>query len=157
MNFRSFTDQALTNATCVMRQTYVEADAFCQATDCEAKRIRNSTLPHNATDLLLMDLDSCAAGMQGFLDGFVKSAEFMALYTTTTTDPYSIPIEFYFNNPDSPYSASYDSHFRWRGADIYPVADQLFSERFSQLWNTWWLSMIAPFAVTGNFSSPSIG
>lgn len=36
--------------------------------------------------------------MQGFLDGFVKSAEFMTLYTTTTTDPYSTPAE-YFQQP----------------------------------------------------------
>jgi hypothetical protein len=93
--------------------------------------------------------------MRGFLDGFVMSTGSMTLYTTTKTDPYSTEIEYYFSNPDSPYSATYDSGFRWRGADIYPIGHQLFSHRFSQLWNSWWLSMIAPLAVTGYFSGPS--
>jgi hypothetical protein len=41
---------------------------------------------------------------------------------------------------------------KWRGADIYPIGDKLFSERFSQILNTFWINSIAPFAVTGNFS-----
>jgi hypothetical protein len=38
----------------------------------------------------------------------------------------------------------------WRGADIYPIGEVLFSQRFTQLINTFWLASIASLAVTGN-------
>ena len=38
------------------------------------------------------------------------------------------------------------------GADIWPVGDEVVSQRFTQLLNTFWIINIAPQAATGNFT-----
>ncbi|KAG9199172.1 hypothetical protein G6514_009001 [Epicoccum nigrum] len=154
----SITSNAKTQATCSLSQTYVETEVFCNHDDCAVQRIRNSNLPHNATYYLPLhgqwgDMSvamPCAAGIRGFLAGLVKSSMFMSMYgSTSATDPYSTPLEYYMVNPDLPYSAYSAEGSTWRGADIYPIGASVFSERFAQLWNTWWLSNIAPEAAMG--------
>lgn len=160
---QSITSNAKTQATCSLSQTYVETEVFCYHDDCAVKRIRNSALPHNATYFLPLHGQwgnmsvamPCAGGIRGFLSGLVKSSMFMSMYGTTSgTDPYSTPLEYYMVNPDLPYSAysTYSAEGSiWRGADIYPIGAAAFSERFAQLWNTWWLCNIAPEAAMGVF------
>lgn len=41
--------------------------------------------------------------------------------------------------------------------ELFLVEDSLYSQRLSQLLNTWWLVNAAPFAVIGNFSSSTNG
>jgi hypothetical protein len=159
----SITSNAKTQATCSLSQTYVETEVFCYHDDCAVKRIRNSALPHNATYFLPLHGQwgnmsvamPCAGGLRGFLSGLVKSSMFMSMYgSSSATDPYSTPLEYYMVNPDLPYSAysSYSTNgSAWRGADIYPIGAAAFSERFAQLWNTWWLCNIAPEAAMGVF------
>lgn len=97
--FTSFTAMAVTNATCSITQTYVEADVSCHGLGCEVKRIRISTLPHDPTWLLPMDLPialrRCVSGMARFLQGLVKSTMVMLIYSdiSSGTDPYSPPLE----------------------------------------------------------------
>ncbi|KAF2998915.1 hypothetical protein E8E13_005884 [Curvularia kusanoi] len=157
--FESITRNARTQANCSLSQTYVETEVFCQNRDCSVKRIRKSTSPHNATHLLPLhgrwgyNASSCADGSSGFLKGLISSTVFMSMYgSTSMSDPYSTPIEYYITHPYSPYSAHSANSTSWRGEDIYPVGHRLFSERFSQLWNTYWLCTIAPEAVTGDFT-----
>lgn len=38
---------------------------------------------------------------------------------------------------------------------LYQVGDLQFSQRLTQLFNTFWLDSVAPYALTGNFISPS--
>lgn len=157
---QSIASNAKTQATCSLSQTYVETEVFCYHDDCAVKRIRNSALPHNATYFLPLHGQwgnmtvalPCAGGIRGFLSGLVKSSMFMSMYGTTSgTDPYSTPLEYYMVNPDLPYSAYSTEGSTWRGADIYPIGAAAFSERFAQLWNTWWLCNIAPEAAMGVF------
>ena len=161
--FESITWHAKTQATCSLSQTYIETEVFCHHTDCKATRIRNSTQPHNATYYLPVHgkwadrsiARPCPQPVPNFLQGLVNASMFMAMYgSDVTTDPYSTPLESYMVNPDLPYSSVphlTNDGKNWRGADIYPVGDRLFSQRFSQLWNTWWQCIIAPEAAMGVF------
>ncbi|KAK3615906.1 hypothetical protein LTR22_027249, partial [Elasticomyces elasticus] len=73
--------------------------------------------------------------------------EYFVGATGTVHAGYSDPLEVYIVHPESPYS------FFGELVDMSDVGDALFSQRFTQLLNTFWIAGIAPFAVTGNFSA----
>jgi hypothetical protein len=56
-------------------------------------------------------------------------------------------------NPISPFFPSSSFFGTRHGLDIYSIGDKLFSQRFTQLLNTFWISTIAASAITGNFST----
>lgn len=159
--FTSFTDLAVTNATCLLYTNYVEASVFCHNTDCKVDRVRASKKAHNDTVLTVLDGMTNSINMppeMSFFETFVRAAD-SPWAAQTIAHPYSTPIEYYFTHPESPYNAgttqAEGSLTTWRGADIYPIGDVVFSQRFSQLLNTFWISSIAPQAVTGSFSKDS--
>ncbi|PVH96161.1 hypothetical protein DM02DRAFT_599662 [Periconia macrospinosa] len=157
--FTSRTENAITNASCTLTTTYVEAHAFCHKADCRIARVRESANPPNSTDLNVLDRIASAAQKQsfgnpyhGFFTSFVKAGD--TIWDPQNTHLYSTPIEYYFTNPGFPYSVQISDN-GFRGTDIYTISDTVFSQRFSQLLNTFWLSSIAPTGVTDLFNISS--
>ncbi|KAI3533298.1 hypothetical protein CSPX01_12835 [Colletotrichum filicis] len=64
--------------------------------------------------------------------------------------PYPSPLETYFTHPAAPFSAPGIGSYN--GTDIYEVGDAVFSQRFSQLLNTFWLASVASRNITGDFN-----
>ncbi|KAL0933331.1 uncharacterized protein CTRU02_212294 [Colletotrichum truncatum] len=168
--FTSYTAFGITNATCKLTTTHVELDIACRGATCSAVRARPLQKAKNMTVLTVLDNirpsnvpaanPKLRAGVvNAFLSTFIKG-----LNTPWDEEgnwqmqPYSSPIEYFFTHPDTPFSATIDPNREtevlpgWRGEEIYPIGDVLFSERFSQLLNTFWLSSIAPENITGNFN-----
>ncbi|KAK7431574.1 hypothetical protein QQZ08_001792 [Neonectria magnoliae] len=56
------------------------------------------------------------------------------------------PIELYFLKPDSPFYYSYEN------PPIWNVGEEVFSQRFSQLLNTFWIVSVAPFDALNNLT-----
>ncbi|KAK3203713.1 hypothetical protein GRF29_106g458108 [Pseudopithomyces chartarum] len=159
--FTSFTYNAVTNATCKLTTTYVEVQVFCHWSDCKAVGVRSSHHPRNQTALTVLDgigpsgsQEFSSMTQMWFLSSLINSTNTPWAYMWAN-DPYSTPLEYYFTNPDSPYSAQYVKQTDWIGADIWPIGDTLFSYRFSQLLNTFWLANVAPVDVLGNFTLDS--
>jgi hypothetical protein len=158
--FTSFSYDTVTNASCTLTTTYVEAHAFCHNSDCKVDRVRESTHPRNRTTLTVLDYitpyPGYGAPIDGYFTAFSQAAD-TAWDIKGAGGIYSTPIEYYFTHPESPYSAAYDSSIGMRGADIYPIGDAVFSQRFSQLLNTFWISSIAPDGVLGYFNVSADG
>ena len=131
-------ESGLTIATCSLATIFIEANVHCSegVCDCTAGR-RPSKVPHS-TAITVLDLDDPIAALM-FFTSFVSAPGI-------THDDESNPLEIYIVNPDSPYSLI------GQLVDLADVGDDLFSQRFTQLLNTFWIAGIAPFAVTGNFT-----
>jgi hypothetical protein len=125
-----------TMATCVTTTTYVETRFTCEGRLCEATAMRESRVEHKPTAVTV--LDGLTANY--FCSMFINSTG--AIHPST----YSA-VERYFTNTDSPFAMQVET---LRMADI---GDTLFSQRFAQLMNTYWLALVAPFSVTGNFTA----
>ncbi|KXH34836.1 hypothetical protein CSAL01_00417 [Colletotrichum salicis] len=72
-------------------------------------------------------------------------AERAALYKL-----FPSPLETYFTYPDAPFSAP--GIGSWDGTDIYQVGNEVFSQRFSQLLNPFWLASVSSRNITGDFN-----
>ena len=160
--FTSYTYHAVTNATCNLTTTYIDAQVFCRSLSCKIPRVRPSATPLARADLTVLDglgpsgaQDFSSQTQTWYLSSLINATNTPWAYTWSN-DPYSTPLEYYFTHPDSPYSMEYVStgpaSLPWLGADIYPIGDVLFSQRFSQLLNTFWMANVAPMALMGNFS-----
>lgn len=153
MFFTSWTSKAITNATCSFNMSYVQADVACYGSECEAVRLRPIERPANVTVLTVLDGlgpdNTRHLGIPptpAFFTSFVQ-ASLTYWEPDWGTKQYSTPIEYYFTNPGSPYSARMIEPAGWRGADIYPIGDVLFSRRMTQLVNTFWIASITPATV----------
>ncbi|KAF3812111.1 hypothetical protein GCG54_00009795 [Colletotrichum gloeosporioides] len=164
--FTSFvsTQELTTNASCVLRTTYVEVDVGCHGTTCGTRHVRPLQKPDDMTIRTVLNnmapegqLGHGTAGLfDGFMSTFVRSGlSLWDLQEGRQLKPFASALETYFTEPDSPYSASGISS--WDGTDIYPVGDRVFSQRFSQLLNTFWLASVASHNITGNFHFQSNG
>jgi hypothetical protein len=158
MIFVSWTSEAITNATCSFTMSYVQAELACHNADCEAVRVRPVPRAANVTVQTVLDsIDPDGGRNMGippapaFFTSFVQ-ASLTYWDNMWRTDQYSTPIEYYLTNPASPYSAAPAEGSTWRGSDIYPIGDVLFSRRFTQLINTFWIASIAPFAAGGGLT-----
>ncbi|KAF4839349.1 hypothetical protein CGCSCA4_v011325 [Colletotrichum siamense] len=152
------TQELTTNASCILRTTYVEVDVGCHGTICGARHVRPLQKPDNMTVRTV--LNNMAPGGQprygtaglfdGYMNTFVRSGlSLWDLQEGRQLKPFASALETYFTEPDSPYSAAGISS--WDGTDIYPIGDRVFSQRFSQLLNTFWLASVASYNITGNF------
>lgn len=171
----------LTVANCTLTTTYVEVSIKCEgAQQCGSTAIRSSQLPHNgsecpetappalsapvtsyynvsynATDLTV--LDGMCNSDTNYMNYFVSfenssnSADFC-----DTGNCMASPMESYLLDPDQPFSVDnpYGSYggFVLTTPPIWPIGDKAFSQRFTQLLNTYWINSIAPFVVTGNLT-----
>ncbi|KAH0426673.1 hypothetical protein CcaCcLH18_10181 [Colletotrichum camelliae] len=158
------TQKLTTNATCVLGTTYVEVDVGCHGTTCGARHVRPLQKPDNMTVRTVLNNmapegqpgHGTAGLFDGFMSTFVRSGlSLWDLQEGRQLKPLASALETYFTEPDSPYSAPGISS--WDGTDIYPVGDRVFSQRFSQLLNTFWLASVASYNITGNFHFQSNG
>ncbi|KAF4877607.1 hypothetical protein CGCSCA1_v003248 [Colletotrichum siamense] len=152
------TQELTTNATCVLRTTYVEVDVGCHGTTCGARHVRPLQKTDNMTTRTVLNNmapdgqpgHGIAGLFDGFMSTFVRSGlSLWDLQEGRQLKPFASALGTYFTEPDSPYSAAGISS--WDGTDIYPVGGRVFSQRFSQLLNTFWLASVASYNITGNF------
>jgi hypothetical protein len=129
-----------TIATCVTTTTYVETQFVCDGLLCETTAIRESRGEHNPAAATFLDSSGSGLMALNFCSMFINSTGVVQSGTHS-------PLERYFTNTNTPFT---DPVGMLRMAD---VGDTLFSQRFSQLLNTYWLAFAAPFSVTGNFTA----
>ncbi|KAL0929953.1 uncharacterized protein CTRU02_215162 [Colletotrichum truncatum] len=155
-------NQTVANATCVLTTAYAEVDVACQESVCGARRIRRIEKPENMTVRTVLDGIAPEGyrhqGIAGVLDAFIGTfinitqtpweAQGIAMYK-----PFPSALETYFTYPSAPFSAP--SIGSWDGTDIYQVGNAVFSQRLSQLLNTFWLSSVASRNITGDFNFQS--
>jgi hypothetical protein len=147
--FTSFNTGGVTNSSCSVTTSHVEVEVFCHNTNCTVNRIRRSTLGDATAIPTVLDFDFVTRTSKTltpvwFFDSFVNATDTPWSYKWVTQFRSS-PLEIYFTEQHNPYSVSTD------GDVIWPIGDTLFSHRFSQLLNAWWIANIAPFAIAGNF------
>jgi len=170
----------ISEASCVMSQTYVEALVHCPAqNNCTVAKIRKSrtgnkahpaltaldgiTYPASGTfgDSAGYDNTEGDAGRQAYAPGVAKN--FFDYFVNASTIPGAIqqpyflgPLESYFADPGAPYKASQGADGRRHQDPISNLGDQLFSWRLSQLMNTYWLASVEPLSVVNGIDIDSI-
>lgn len=110
--FSSFTEMSagngmvytVTNATCQLTTSYVEAETLCHGPQCSVQRNRSSTEQHDAITRTVLDAScrSLSLVTEGFLRSFVNSTNTPWTYKFGTK-LYSTAIGYYFTDPDAPY------------------------------------------------------
>ncbi|KXT03105.1 hypothetical protein AC578_7716 [Pseudocercospora eumusae] len=148
----------ITKASCGLSTTYVEASVYCiSGNNCSVQAVRASLLDHPSSSLSQLDgitppfNDSSLSVRQSipqlFFSGFITATG------NSTQNPTGLsPIECYFVHPENPYQCSFDN----TPYSLHNLGDELFSHRFTQLLNTYWMDNVAQFSVTGNFTLNNI-
>ena len=128
----------LSEAWCNLTTTYVETEVHCRTpANCTVLRMRESKEDHASSNLSAFD---------GIFDEYwtdtVTEWWFKGFVNATGQRGFSnlSPLENYFMHPRAPYVAD--------DLPLYTMSAELFSHRFSQLLNTYWLASIAPFTIT---------
>ncbi|TIC94253.1 hypothetical protein CH35J_009822 [Colletotrichum higginsianum] len=136
--FTSWSMAQTTNATCILSQVYAEVDVGC-----------HGTVLHQAT-AEGYPYRGPAGVFFAYFETFVPSG--LSLYDLQERQikPFASAIETYFTDPSAPFSAPGISS--WNGTDMSSIGDVVFSQRFSQLLNTFWLASVASRNVTGAFN-----
>jgi hypothetical protein len=140
-------------AECSLTTTYVEIRYLCNGQSCAPTDVRRSKLPHKPTTITWLDgLSSNEWGSPapiGFCPGFINATDM------GTINFYSDSVlERYLANPDTAFSDVYASKAL---ADLVNLSSHIFSRRFTQLMNTYWLAVTAPVSVSGAFTVPYPG
>jgi hypothetical protein len=148
------TPQLLTEAWCNLSTTYIEAQVLCSGgpqncTTISVRKAPHQPWPETATILDCIWGESChgsaarglAASVFRSLMGVIPPAG-MGILT---------PLEQYFHTPGAPFLPPNDD------LAIGKIGDKLFSQRLTQLLNTYLLACSAPYAISGNFSFPTEG
>lgn len=149
----------LTTAFCTITASYVEAQVDCEGESCKTSSIRKSKMPRPNANLTALDGIYNPNATQGATMLNADLQFFQLLINATTIDRSGThigrpsPFEYYFIDPDSPFSLPVDVDV----PILYSVGDRLFSQRLTQLLNTMWLDSVAPYALTDNFTNPSNG
>ena len=171
--------ESISEATCVITQTYVEALVHCPAqNNCTVAKIRKSKSVNKAPSSLtaldgityptsmlegtpeeldIMRQDYASAAAQTFFDYFVNATS-----VKNEFQPHDNlgPLESYFARPDAPFKASEAASGASSGSTgqrpITEVGDQLFSWRLSQLMNTYWLAASEPFSVVSGIDIEAV-
>ncbi|KAH7019077.1 hypothetical protein EDB80DRAFT_869754 [Ilyonectria destructans] len=151
--FTTLSDGIITNATCSLTTSFVEAGIECHHSNCGVKRLRRIVRPMYITALTVLD----GLGPTGGLDFYIPKLPFFQTFINATDTGWTsemtykrlaTPIEYYFTNPGAPYldvmSAAVNP------PRIWTLSNEIFSQRLSQLLNTFWIANIAPIAFTGS-------
>ncbi|KAF4960755.1 hypothetical protein FSARC_10384 [Fusarium sarcochroum] len=153
LNFTSYTSNAITEAICSVKTTYVVVGMACHNSECHPTRVRAEKTGYDRASTVLNGLGP--EGDLRFYDqnywtciGYLVNATNTMWDWGDDTNRYSSPVELYLTNPDIPY-AVLPNGGGWLGEDIWPIGNALFSERFTQLLNSFWLAQIAPFSPMG--------
>lgn len=150
----------ITTGTCQLTTTYIEANVYCAtSTNCSILALRASLLDHPKP--ALSQLDGIAPSWNAtsnhtqaerhaipelFFSGLINATG----NQTSETEGLS-PLECYFLHPEDPYNCN-DSQEQ---NPLYSVGNDIFSQRATQLLNTYWLSNIAPFSISGSYQPNS--
>ncbi|KAK6213269.1 hypothetical protein QIS74_09271 [Colletotrichum tabaci] len=139
-------------------QVYAEVDVGCHGSVCAPSRIRRIPKSENATVRTVLHQATAegypyrgpAGVFFAYFETFVPSG--LSLYDLQERQikPFASAIETYFTDPSAPFSAPGISS--WNGSDMSSIGDVVFSQRFSQLLNTFWLASVASRNVTGAFN-----
>lgn len=131
---------------CVTTTTYVETRFACDGRRCEPTAIRESRLKHNPSAATTTFLDGVDAD-SGRSDNAAESFCSYFIESTGVQSGTFSALERYFTNPDTPLVDPGLMSF------IDGIDDTVFSQRFAQLLNSYWLALVAPYPITGNFSA----
>ena len=146
----------LTVANCSVSMNYVEVQVGCNGSTCQPEAVRPSADPadHPSTTFAPALNSSQLTPLNGlgqrdemylsFWKNFINATDPSVGCDTTTCTTSGV--EGYLANPDSPFSFS-DNPIIWT------VGDDLVSQRFAQLVNTYWINTIGPLIVSGNFTN----
>ncbi|KAK7993219.1 hypothetical protein PG989_006600 [Apiospora arundinis] len=152
----------LTRANCSVTMEYVDVQIECNGRSCHSIAIRPSTQPATHAEAIgvgkeitqyynftrftpINGLGYEAVNTMYFFDEFVNATNPKAGCSRTRCSPS--PIESHLGRPGMLQGLELPA--LWR------IGNDLFSERLTQLLNTFWIVSIAPHAVTGNFT-PSV-
>ncbi|KAJ4247536.1 hypothetical protein NW762_013216 [Fusarium torreyae] len=159
LNFTSYTANATTEAICSLTTTYVVVGVACHNSECHPTRVRAKETGYDRASTVLNglgpegDIRFWDENYYSYLAYFINASNIMWDWGDETR-LYSSPIELYLTHPDIPYAVLPNGR-GWLGEDIWPIGDDLFSERFSQLLNSFWLAQIAPFSPMGRVNIPT--
>ena len=148
----------LTVAMCQVSMSYVMVQVQCEGANCNSLAVQPSTDPASHNKSLVSPWSSLGpdftplAGLgqedvmfTNFFSNFVNSTNPAAACDTSFCSTSAI--EGYLADPGSPFS------FTGSNPSLWTFGDQLISQRFAQLLNTYWIDSIAPIAIAGNFST----
>jgi hypothetical protein len=139
----------LMEAWCNLSTTYIEVEVLCSGgpLNCTATSVRDA--PHQSWPTTATILDciwgrTCNAAQlaDAAFRGFMSVVPQSRAADTT-------PLEQYFLTPDVAFLLSKND------VSIGKIGDELFSQRLTQLLNTYLLACAAPYAISGNFSFPT--
>lgn len=154
ITFKSFNywdtsgEEKLTIANCTISMNYVEVQVLCTGRTCRSHAIRPA---QNLIPNPRQPNESFYSPLNG-LHQNARYAYFLAAWINATNPSLACtaihcppsPMESYLYDPLSP---------RW-GSTTFPslwkISEKAFSERFTQLLNTYWIDSIAPYAVMGD-------
>ncbi|KAE8139910.1 hypothetical protein BDV38DRAFT_269678 [Aspergillus pseudotamarii] len=134
---------SFTTAYCHLYQIYVETAVTCvsdgaSTPQCAVTAMRDSLRPHPAKDVTFF---LSALIMQNFADRLVAGSSRGHAATSSLT-------ERYMNNTANPMLADVRGDL-----PLFQLPPRTFSERLSQVINTYYLAGLQPFGTTGNLSA----
>jgi len=131
-----------TRASCELSQTNVDVRVSCIGDRCGAIAVRRSPKsPGGSTPAILTGSSNALPWFRGLLQA-VPAGTFSEFSQTSSM------LLNYIASPALTIGSN-------RAVDLSNIGDDTYSERLSQLLNTYWLSSAAPFAVLGNFTQQS--
>jgi hypothetical protein len=142
----------LTTGTCDLTTTYVETRYRCDGDSCVFNAMRASSTPRNAKEVTWLDRYPRLEG-ETFCSMFINSTRFASARTLENSSfgMNLSPLGRYILDPATPFN------FINGNPIVAEVGEEMFSQRFTQLLNTYRVATIAPYGVTGNFSvTPSM-
>lgn len=119
-------------ANCTIKTTYVEVSMNCNTGSCTTTGIRRSREPCSPEGWT--QFDSVGTAFDGFSRHFVDAL--VAGHPDVAT-----PYQIFIINPDDLFDASYAM------PPITVMSNSTFALRLGQLFNTYWMAMLAPTAV----------
>lgn len=147
----------LTSALCNLSMSYLELQVQCEGKSCRSLAVRPSASPatHSNRTTNPTSLSSTQfTPLNGLGQRDIMFTSFMKNFVNSTNPSVGCDtsfcttsaIEGYLANPDSPYN------FPFGNPSLWTYGNKLISQRFTQLFNTYWIDSIAPFAVAGQFN-----
>jgi hypothetical protein len=129
-------------ANCTIRTRYVEVTTSCSKGSCTAVKIRNSLQAHAPEAQTTLDIDYGA--FYSFALHFVNALP-------TGHPDMATPYQRFIINPLDPFSNDeYDS------PAVSVVSNATFALRLGQLFNTYWMAMLAPTAIPKGLQNANI-
>lgn len=127
-------------ANCTIRTTYVEVSIICSSGSCVADGIRKSRDPCTPESWTMFDFEGVS--FYWFALQFVGALG-------SGTDSAS-PYQEFIMHPNEPFNFTYEAPL-----DMV-VSNATFALRLSQLFNTYWMAMLAPTAVSKGLHNPNL-